>query len=513
LSALTNVLQALPGATFSYTGANPITCSICWTASPGTAGFFPFIITASDDACPITGFNTFVYSINVLQRTSAGPDQTICGDQVAQLNANGGALFNWSVLSGDPIQVGVNFSCNPCETPVADPSVTTTYIVDSDLSGSCINSDTVTVFVVPDFSFSVSQSDSVLCLGETVQITTVVNPNTPGYIYEWTPATYLNDPTIANPVGTYPQPGSYEYLVEITSPDGCSKQDTTITVIVTPGYNPVINVSQLDEFVCEGESTEFLVELDCSLPSFCGLYDGPCCGPITTIESGTALTTGTATSYPSPFGHFYEGARHQMLYRASELQVLGFSGGKISEMGFNISSIPAGATTQYFEWEVKIGCTTLDELTPSWISGLTSVFYRDTLNIAVGWNTFSFPSSFNWDGVSNLVVEVCFSNDGYLPTWTDNSPVFYTATAYNSVAWRNQDGNPLICSDNTFVNVGTDRPNTRFAFCGGVDESNLTYSWSPCIGLSDCGSGNPTVTPQSAPVTYNPVPVALLKLK
>ena len=502
LAAVTNVLQNLPGATFSYTGVNPITATVCWTATPGSSGFYPFIVTVSDDACPIVGFNTYVYSVNVLQRTSAGPDQTICGDQVANLDANGGSLFTWSVLAGDPIQVGVNFSCNPCENPIADPDNTTTYIVTSDLSGSCINADTVTVFVVPDFSFQVTQEDTVLCLGETIQFNTTVNPNTPGYIYEWTPPDFLSDPTIGNPVGTYNQPGSYEYLVEITSPDGCVKLDTTITVIVTPGYNPLISVSQLDEFVCEGESTEFNVELDCSVPGFCGLYSGPCCGPLTTADVGTDVMAGTTTSYPAPFGHFYEGARHQILYRASELQALGFSGGKINELGFEISQL--NGTTQYFEWEVKMGCTTLDEFTPGqqWITGLTSVYYEDTLNIQAGWNLFQFPTSFNWDGVSNLIVEVCFNNDPYLPTWTQNSPTFYTTTPYNSVLYRNQDANPNICSDFTFTSISDDRPNTRLLFCGGVDASQLEYTWSPCIGLDDCNSPNPTVTPQSSPVTY-----------
>ena len=81
---------------------------------------------------------------------------------MAQLNAEGGTQFTWSVLSGHPIQVGVNFTCNPSENPGRRPDNTTTYIVTSDLTGSCINGDTVTVFVVPDFTFQVTQSDTVV---------------------------------------------------------------------------------------------------------------------------------------------------------------------------------------------------------------------------------------------------------------------------------------------------------------------------------------------------------------
>ena len=503
LGLISNVSIVLPGSTFSYTGTNPVSGTICWTAPAGSGGYHSFIINASDDACPVNAFQTYVYNVQVLTRTSAGPDQTICGQQTAQLEANGGAVFNWTVMgAGDPIVVGVNFSCNPCDSPIADPSITTTYIVQSDLQGSCITSDTVTVFVVPDFTFSITQSDSLMCLGEQVQLNITTNPNVPGYTYLWTPATGLSSNTIANPVGSYGNPGTYSYLVEITSPDGCVHLDTTLQVVVTPGYVPQFTVSQADLLICEGESTTFNVQLDCSFPSFCGLYDGPCCGPLSTSDAGADVLVGTTTTYPAPFGHFYEGARHQILYRASELIAMGFSGGKISELGFNVQTV--NGTTQYFEWNLRLGCTTQEELdNVNWLDGLTDVFYADTLNITAGWNMFQFPSSFNWDGVSNLVLEVCFNNDPYTVGFTLNSPTYYSVTGYNSVHWLNQDQNPLICVNvPAFIQVSGNRPNTRFTFCGGVDAGDITYLWSPTTGLSDPTSPNPTVTPTSAPTTY-----------
>jgi hypothetical protein len=62
----------------------------------------------------------------------------------------------------------------------------------------------------------------------------------PGYIYEWTPGTGLSSTTIGNPVGSYQFPGTYEYLVEVTSPDGCVKLDTTVVVVsrVRRGVSP-----------------------------------------------------------------------------------------------------------------------------------------------------------------------------------------------------------------------------------------------------------------------------------
>ena len=43
----------------------------------------------TDDACPVPAFQTYVYTVNVLTRTPAGPDVTLCGDQVAYLNGKG----------------------------------------------------------------------------------------------------------------------------------------------------------------------------------------------------------------------------------------------------------------------------------------------------------------------------------------------------------------------------------------------------------------------------------------
>jgi PKD repeat protein len=66
LTAFSNIQQNLPGATFSYTGTNPITAHVCWNATNSTAGFYAFIVNVNDGACPIPAFQTYVYSVQVL---------------------------------------------------------------------------------------------------------------------------------------------------------------------------------------------------------------------------------------------------------------------------------------------------------------------------------------------------------------------------------------------------------------------------------------------------------------
>jgi gliding motility-associated-like protein len=53
-----------------------------------------------------------------------------------------------------------------------------------------------------------------------------------GNDYEWTPATFLSDPHIANPEATFPGPGDYMYVLRTVSDSGCVGKDTvTIHVL------------------------------------------------------------------------------------------------------------------------------------------------------------------------------------------------------------------------------------------------------------------------------------------
>ena len=252
LSIISNISIVLPGATITTSGNNPLVATISWTAPAGSANTnTAFSITVKDNACPVPGQQTFVYDINVLTRTLAGADQIICGTQTASLNGTGGTTFTWNAISGPAIAVGTNFSCNPCANPVASPASTTTYEVVSDLSGTCLNKDTVTVTVVPDFSFVTSQTTDTLCLQQLVSLNITGSP-AGVYTQLWAPATYLNSNTVANPVATITVPGTYPYYVSITSPLGCLKKDTT-AVTVLPEIRTRIGT---DTILCLSQSTQ-----------------------------------------------------------------------------------------------------------------------------------------------------------------------------------------------------------------------------------------------------------------
>jgi hypothetical protein len=150
------------------------------------------------------------------------------------------------------------------------------------------------------------------------------------------------------------------------------------------------------------------------------------CNPLwaQTYQVGNGTIVNDGFTYPAPYGNYYWGARHQFLVTAAELQAAGASSGDINSVGFDVVT-PAG--TPLNDFEIKIGTTAVADLT-AWETGLTSVFYAATYTESAGVNIHNFSTPFNWDGVSNLIIETCFNNFNY----TTNAIVNQTATAFNS---------------------------------------------------------------------------------
>jgi len=93
----------------------------------------------------------------------------------------------------------------------------------------------------------------------------------------------------------------------------------------------------------------------------------------------------------------------------------------------------------------------------------------------VGWNTHTFTNPFYWDGISNIVVNVCsYSSTGYIT----NSVFNQTETPYTSTIFAFEDGSPAACFNNygTPVNV---RPNMKLngyvIGSGNIQNSTTSY--------------------------------------
>jgi hypothetical protein len=73
----------------------------------------------------------------------------------------------------------------------------------------------------------------------------------------------------------------------------------------------------------------------------------------------------------------------------------------------------------------------------------TPVANVSTFSPANGWNTHAFTTPFYWDGISNVLINVCsYSSTGY----TVNSVFNQTSTPFASSLYTYQDGNSAACS-------------------------------------------------------------------
>lgn len=179
--------------------------------------------------------------------------------------------------------------------------------------------------------------------------------------------------------------------------------------------------------------------------------------PLITVGTGTGQNTGT--SYPAPYGNWYNGARHQMLITASELNALGVNGAaNFNSLAFNVIQVNGTPLTDF---TLKMGNYASATLSTFVSTGMTQVFYAPSYTEVLGWNTHTFSNSFQWDGVSNVLVEVCFNN--YPNGFTNNAVTQYTTYPNTRTIYYRSDVDANLCSNSSaFVTSSNDRPNMQF---------------------------------------------------
>ena len=502
LNILHNIYAALDSsAVITITPGNPIVINVSWTAPPYSPPFTSFTITGLDDACPVVGIVSGVFNVYINPSTYAGLDRDICaGTQWVDIPVVGGSSFIWTTISGSPIDTieflpngtpnpNFNMTCRQCDNPSVSPQLTTTYVVISNLSSTCTNIDTITVTVHPNFDITMP-NDTIICPIDSVNLAVTTDQPSFTYLYDWAPSASLSQDSIANPWAFPTVPTNYNVTVEV--PGGCVKTGS-VFVDLSPPFPPGITVMG-DTTICLGDSTQLMASLGDVTPANCGLSTGPCIGTPNSGIIGTGTQTTTATGYPAPYGRFYWGAKHQILFTAAELQAMGMlNGGKITSLAFDVTTV--GSPNNMDNFEVKMGCTSSSDLTGGWESGLVTVLPGATYNTVTGWNTHTFANAYDWDGISNLVVEICYNNSNY--SSAASSITTYTPTTFTSVIYYRAD-NSNVCSNTANYTQSSNRPNMQFQYCSGAEPSAFNYSWTPSSNMDSANSQTPIVWPVSS---------------
>lgn len=124
---------------------------------------------------------------------------------------------------------------------------------------------------------------------------------------------------------------------------------------------------------------------------------------LSTYQLGTNTTNTTA-----PLGAADPVSHTQYLWKASEISSTGMNAGNITGLQFYLQSLGA----ELSGLTIKIKPSTLDSLSQATYSNsdFTTVYSKNTLFNNTGWNSLQFTTSFNWDGTSNLVIDITYNN-------------------------------------------------------------------------------------------------------
>jgi gliding motility-associated-like protein len=222
------------GATgFSWSPAAGLSCTTCANLVATPTVTTTYTVSITNGTCTTT--KTATVNVTPLPAVNAGPDVSICqGGGGTTLAATGNAAsYSWSPSAG--------LSCSTCLTPVANPTVTTTYTLTGN-NGSCTSQDIVVVTVNP-LPVANAGADQGICQGGSAQLN-----GSGGTTYSWSPAGSLSCSTCANPVAAPTVTTNYTLTV---SQNGCSSTDVT-TISILPAAQAYAGI---DDTICSGGST------------------------------------------------------------------------------------------------------------------------------------------------------------------------------------------------------------------------------------------------------------------
>lgn len=185
-------------------------------------------------------------------QVTASSDHSICDGENMQLHAIGGTSWQWTPADG------LNNPTAP--NPIASPTQTTTYTVTARDQNGCIASDQVTIFVndcnTPnpcDYLQAIACEDKKICEGDRTRL--VVNG---GYLWQWSPATGLDDPTSPAPYASPSQ--TTIYTVIVSDEQGCTATDQVIVEVFNCNTPPPCDgsfqvIACEDKTIVAGSST------------------------------------------------------------------------------------------------------------------------------------------------------------------------------------------------------------------------------------------------------------------
>jgi len=220
---LPDSLVIAPNATSASFVLNPIHDNI---DEPG----FETVVIRRLNCCTLEPIDSVTIQVrDSLKMALLSKDTSICGGSgVVTLHATGDPEYAY--VWTPPANV-----VNPTDTlTTAMPTTTTVYTVTASYLGCPTVSRSFTAFVEPIPLVTISPRDTNFCIKDPYLLNAHVEPASfPNYTYIWTPATYLDNPSVMQPYFYTREPGTTTYTLTVNTPIGCTGSDT-ITITARP---------------------------------------------------------------------------------------------------------------------------------------------------------------------------------------------------------------------------------------------------------------------------------------
>jgi hypothetical protein len=223
-----------------------------------------------------------------------------------------------------------------------------------------------------------------------------------------------------------------------------------------------------------------VVSCEITATTACSSFHVDTLGNGTTTNSSSSMSANSGAAYPTYYGN----GRQQYLVRASELSALGFTAGNITSIGFKVAGT-VGDPATLNGYTIKIGATnatvtTTTFLTPTFTTVFGPVNYTPIINSE---NIHSFTTPFIWDGISNIVIDICFSNQVQGNIAYQN---YRTTTSFNSTTYYQEDNaaGANACNVTTTTHNSTRRPNMLFTIGANIpiiNSNTITINVFPAI--------------------------------
>lgn len=409
------------------------------------------------------GFDTVVQQQYITIRpeliAEAGPDTFVCSGGSVQLLGSGAGGDGDYVVEWTP-STGLN--SNQLFAPTASPAATTVYVIEVTDGTGCVDTDSVTVTVVPSPTANAGLDDNV-CQGTSITLggSPTASGGTGAYTYTWQPEG-LGIPAVSNPIVA---PGKTTiYTVVVADSLGCTDEDTveiSIAPLPKADAGPGLKVCGGNRDTLGGNPTA-----------------SGGAGGFTYLWLPNQNISSTAAANPT----FNATSGGVITYT---LQVFDSKGCQASDT-VEVTSLPPVGANAGANATICAGASVTLDGAPTGEGGTGMLTYQ--------WS----PAT----GLNDPTSDTPEASPGTTTTYTVTVQDDNLCTATDSVT--------VTINPTPMADAGTDK-----GLCDGITGSTtiggspsgsggtgtLTYSWSPSSGLSDPAIANPTAAP-GQPATY-----------